>query len=315
MSHVRFLAALLSASMGQQPAPPSDASVGPGPTPAVQAVLDAMPAHGNRAQLGLQDGGLWIAACGTGFLVPSTDAERRMPEALQRARAVRAAVIDAKAAVAACINSNVSTVAELKGDESPALRSEIVTRVQRQALCALRLNRASVHPEDGGFRARVLLFADVMARPDAVTAGMPRFDGPDAAAETIARWVGEGLCTDGAVRVFVGPPDRCELRTFGVGLVATDVGGSRAAEVLARAGLLADGPSEVSGRDVLRRESSSTDPLSREGSANLLRQEFFRQRTSLKSGLVREAGHVTRSRSDGLTICVMWGETGSAEVP
>lgn len=282
----------------------------------VEAALEALPPLGDHAETGRRGSLRWTVAVGSGTFRPRDDREREWPEPIRRVRAVQEAVVNARAAAAELLELRIETIADTEqSGKDPTARMEVVARLQRTTLCAMRTWRATVEQQGEVTTARVLLYATLDTEPPKATEGMPCFPDAASAAAAILDWACQGLCTDGAVRVLVGPPDSARLRTFGVGMGLNDRKGARVAEQLARAALALDRPVEVSGTTALARRGRAADPLSPEGNAALLEKRFFRERAIHGSAIVTLEGRVLRAQPDGVTYCVAWGAATAADGP
>jgi hypothetical protein len=277
-----------------------------------------LPQRGSAALVERRGDSLVVVAVGTGRFLPETEPERALSAAMKRSRAVRAAVVSAKAALAEQVSSEVSvtTLADIRDQNAGSFSSSVMTKVRRTILAQAWPWKINAEPDGEGFSARVWLYFP--KSPTAVSTGhelegLPAFDRAESAAETIAQWAERGLCEGSPIRVFVGKPGSERLMVFGVGLADSGPSG----EAIARSKSLANlarGSSlvteQVDAAKTIKR-SQDVDPLSPDGNQILLREEFFHSKRYAQRGTVRPtSAPISRLLSNGLFCVVAWSTVG-----
>lgn len=309
---------LAATSISAEPAPIQGSDVSeaanstPKPSAEVLEALNKLPLHGSRAIIDRRNGKLIAVAVGSGSFVPRDAKEENMPTALRRSRAVRAAVVAAKVALAEVLGSTVSTstTGSTNADGRDEVKSVVTIAIQRQVLSGMWCWKTETQPEGKGFSAHVWIHFPVAATESELTsstAGLPSFESEKDAASAIVKWSASGLCDAGPIHLFVGPKGKERVEVFGVGIGATDQNGKIVARMKAEASLLRSKGDSAMGSKTLTRESIVPDPLSTDGNAALVKEEFFSQRTTTASGVVKSITLAEVDLADGITCVVVCG--------
>ena len=279
-----------------------------GAMPALR-VAASLPNAGSGALVRREGTELRGQAVGSGVFVVTSPEDAKLHPSLRRSRALRAAVVNAKAALARALPQNVSTMSwslvGWDGTELQQTRTDIVIR--RTLLSGAALVRTIHGGTDERPECRAWIESRSPTEPgdgDSRSHGLPRFATETEAASAIAAWACRGLCDDAVVRVCVGPEDAPALRGFGVGLGAGPYA-DRVAEQKARAGLARARLYSIEGKDSLVRSAEWADPLGELGARAIFR-EAGDDRSSKTSVEHQVKGLLTRLEcDDSLVVFVL----------
>jgi len=253
------------------------------------------------------------SASGSGTFVARTDSDRSLHPALRRTRALRAAVVNAKAELARSAERIIATSVSGRSDDAQVeVRERTVVTVQRALLARAVLVRAEYAGTEDSPECRAWIESTARTRPtpDEMNAcGLPVFATEQVAADAIAGWALRGLCDQTSVRVLVGPPGGLRLVDFGVGLGSGDAGG-RIASAKALASLSASVSETIDGNDELTRGMTIEDPLGRDGGRMFLDEALITSRRRTSESHVRTGGSATAVGEDGLIAMVVWPASG-----
>ncbi len=301
-----------SAGLAQSSIPPATsngaiATDSPLSDPAIRTRLESLPARGSSAEIFRTSQGLAAVAVANGRWMPEPG-QARLPDALARDRAIRAAAVLAKSEIGKLIRSSVEVESWLKESlERTESREVIVVTLGRTMLAGVRRWRVNAEPADGGWTARVWLWTSASRDPGAVSPeGSLRFDTQSAAAEGILDRVGEGLADRGTLTVLVGPRGAEHIMTLGIA-IGTGRDAERVAILKAEAEVVRARAATVEGKDRLEQSETIEDPLSEGGSRSVLSERFSRERTERANGIFRRGGKAVRTDGE-VTYVVVWPE-------
>jgi hypothetical protein len=252
-------------------------------------------------------------ASGIGVFQPRTDADRALHPILKKSRALRAAVINAKAMLARNASAVIATSLRERSDESRVeaqQRTEVT--VQRALLAAASLVRAEYAGTDDAPECRAWIEATTRINPtpaEAAGCGLPVFTTEQEAAAAIAGWTLRGLCDQAIVRVLVRQGDALRIADFGVGL-GFGAAGDRVASAKALSSLTSAVSETIQASDTLSREMLIEDPLSSSGGRMHLTEALTTTRRRETASVVRIGGSVTVTSEDGLIATVCWPAPG-----
>ena len=277
-----------------------------GPSRSAGVVLLVAP---ETASLKVDTGTIRGSASGVGIFAARTPADRALVAALRRTRALRAAVVNAKAELARAASSIVAaTLTSQSTDQRVEAREQVVVTVQRMLLSGAALVRAE-YSETGEVtecRAWIEATADLHPKSDELAAcGLPSFPTEREAADAIAGWALRGLCDQAMVRVIVTTGGSRQLVDFGVGIGA-GTNGSSVAMAKAQAGLAAAVGESIEGMSSLDRGMVIDDPLAASGGRMFLNEALLRQRRRSVEGIVRIGGSAMVSGRDGVVAIACW---------
>jgi hypothetical protein len=260
-------------------------------------------------ELRIHDGNVFGRCSGSAVFTPRTESDRKLHPALRKSRALRAAVLNAKAELARALAQDVSTDVKASSDDfAHSARIRVDIAIRRTMLSGVSLVKAgfSGTEDQPSCTAWVEATAPADGRAaDARLHGLPRFETERKAAEAIGGWACDGICDQSMVRVFVGPPGSERLVAFGVGLGAGPAART-VAQTKSMAALTAEIEEAVSGTDSLRQELEAADPLSRAGSAAIARETMSTERSNATQGQVRIGGSAESIGRLGIVAVVTW---------
>lgn len=287
----------------------------PAPSDAILCAFESLSRHGSNALILKSNDGFVAVAVGVGSYHTRSEVEGNLPDALKRFRAVRVAVVSAKAALAEQLGAATATSVEsaISGSDSNFIRSEATVSFGRTVLSRSQIWHTEATPEGTSYSAKAwIYFSDCSESINALakSGGVPCFLNNHLAANAMVEWISSGLCDAGAMKFLVGIPGEEKLRSFAAGLAPSGPSAQRVAEMKASASLMRENSSSVEtieGAKSLVRQTSITDPLSSEGNRSIVTEEFFKSRTSTASGVVRIAtGPLVKHLPNGLTCVVVW---------
>jgi hypothetical protein len=261
------------------------------------------------ADLRIRDGQVFGRSSGSAVFTARTAADRALHPALRKSRALRAAVVNAKAELARALAQEVSTdVRAASDDSSQSARIRVDIVIRRALLSGVTLVKADFSGTEE--QPACTVWVEATAPPDgnalnAGPLGLPRFATEQQAAEAIGRWACDGICDQTMVRVFVGEPGVERLVDFGVGLGAGN-GAATVARTKSMAALTSGSEEAISGADSLMQELTAADPLSREGSDEIVREIMRTKRSNTTQGQVRIGGSAESSGRLGIVAVVSW---------
>lgn len=273
------------------------------PDDATREALEELPHIGSGAEVSKTDKGLRAVAVGFGVCTKDGDNER-LPLSARKAKAVRAAVVSAKAALGEKMSGQMSSVVKaVISDAGASLQSESVLSFARTVLtnCSLWKSETKVEEGDEKCVARAWIFFPSMEILDQVSVGLPRFADRRAASEFLVQAASKGLCDVGVMRLLVGEKGEEKLVRFVVATSSAQAPPAVAAS-RARAELLrqsARGKETIEGVRTLSRESRVLDSLSAEGNEEATKEVLSKTRVNEVSGVVRiSADHFERTVGD-----------------
>jgi hypothetical protein len=252
------------------------------------------------------------SASGVGIFDPRTPSDRALNASLRRTRALRAAVVNAKAELARAASSVVAaTITSQSTDARVEAREQVVVTVQRMLLSGAALVRAE-YSEKGEVtecRAWIEATADLRPKSDELSAGgLPSFPSEREAAEAIAGWALRGLCDQAMVRVLVAKGEARQLVDFGVGIGA-GTNARSVASAKAQAGLAAAVAEAIEGVSSLNRRMVIEDPLGASGGRMFLSEALLTERRRSVESIVRIGGSSIVSGNDGVVAVACWRKT------
>jgi hypothetical protein len=249
------------------------------------------------------------SASGVGFFDPDSLRDRDLHPAIRRARALRAAVVNAKVDLARAVSQSVATSVESESaDHRRTSHLVIDVTVRRALLCGMALVRSEFSGSDERPECTAWIEGSVPLDPSARASsvrGLPAFADERSAASAVARWASSGLCDQSMVRVFVGPEGSRRLIALGVGLGAGP-SGQTVAMARAQASLVSAAAETIEGSARMSQLASSADPLSPAGSHSVLVEELDVRGSNAATGAVRLGGSVAFSTGDGLVAVACW---------
>jgi hypothetical protein len=287
----------------------------PEPPSVVLSAFNSLPSHGDAALIIPEGKGLIAVAVGRGRYLPKPAYLAPTDVTIQKLKAVRAAVVSAKQALADQCQQGVATQSEeKKSDDKESFHENVSVSTERMILSRSFLWKSEVNQEEGGYSARAWIYflTDATEGVQDQTGGLPSFMTPQEAAEQISQWAGKGLCDDGELRLPIGQPGHERLVAFGVGLASPSASSNVLARQKAVASLLrASGSASesIEGTKTLDRVDMP-DPLGKEGASSILRESFFQRMLNEHDGIIHPtATPFFKTLPDGLTCCVVWNES------
>lgn len=280
----------------------------------VLAQLEAL--HGTNSEIVKTPYGLVWVATAIGFADNVDSKGRAVPRSLQRIRAVRAAVVNAKAELAGAeqFNKKFATNALVQievcnGVEKKTSFSQEVVVLARTMLGSVEIWKSEVHldsapDKEGRLIARVWIYSKPSTSGDTIAAGKgwKAFPTRQLATKSLAALAAQGLCDEGVVTVLVGTPGNFVPVTFAIAACIGEK--ARVGAQVKLAGLLrANWSSEVSGSS--SKQLSVIDPLSTE-SAAIISADFKKTNTVSSAGSVRISQCECETTADGVVFCASW---------
>lgn len=273
-----------------------------------QELLGSFKPPFSRAAL-VEDGSDVIAvAFGSGMCAASDAKGVLLPESIRRVRAMRAAVIDAKAKIAETLNRSISAFSKLTSadDGSDKLRSRVVTTVKRTMLGSIRMWKVAYEEKDGVLWAYAWLHTESSRWINGAKRGaLPVFVSEQDAIESFMSLAKRGLCDEGTYWVAVGGQAAARPPSIHLIGVAFAFGASPYSGCSRKLDALA---AELRDWISRRRElevNSIADPLTPDGNLRICVEEQFSTVTLAEASTGARVGGLKReSLSDGAWVAV-----------
>jgi hypothetical protein len=284
--------------------------------PEILAAFKAFSASGPHSEIiETPLGFVWVAVA-SGFADNIDVQGRKVSPPLQRIRALRAAVVNAKAELAGAdqINKLFGTKVIVKkevkeGRETAEFYSEELVILARTMLSSVEIWKTKVDldrnsDKEGRLMARVWIYSQpCMNEQKIVAKGRKIYPTHKVAAQSLAALAARGLCDEGVITVLVGTPEKLVPVRFAI---AAAVGAQ--ARVIVRAKLPAlfamDSSTEISGKTTSKKHSV-VDPLSVGVSAEF-KDEYYKLREESSKGVIRLSQCECETTTDEVLFCVSW---------